>query len=214
MVGQSDSLVAVLESSNLAGTIPDRRRFAAKAGIRRAGSLGRLIRLVFFRSSESLLVVRDLGVQIDRRSAAGVLTSQFFGKAAVQQVFINEAPFRYHTILSYLALQVDGQSDLVIVFEHTRPRLATLIHVYRSVMALLYGIGDEAVVAASSPIADSSRLHSRTSVLQPSVGSSPSQSRVLDQTDESRVRFRLEPVTSGRGRSGSAYHRRSFSTNL
>lgn len=67
---------------------------------------------------ESVLVIRDLGVQLRTRYVNGKETSLFLDKNHIQSVIINEGIWRLCTIKFYLCFLLDNKKDrLVVAFQ-------------------------------------------------------------------------------------------------
>ena len=78
---------------------------------------------------ESLLVNRDLGVQIEAVRLDGRRTTRFLDKHAISAFVLNEG-FRSCRIVCYLSFIVRGQDDLVLAFCNS-PGISVLQKVYR-----------------------------------------------------------------------------------
>jgi len=68
-------------------------------------------------TEESLLVIRGLGVQTSTSSATYLSTSatRFIPTSMIQDIFIHEA-FKGFEVRFYLAIVVEGEEDVVVVF--------------------------------------------------------------------------------------------------
>jgi len=66
---------------------------------------------------ESLLVIRGLGVQVSTSSSSYLWTSstRFIPTRSIQDIFIHEA-FKGFEVKFYLAIVVEGEADVVVVF--------------------------------------------------------------------------------------------------
>ena len=84
---------------------------------------------------ESLLVNRDLGVQIEAVRLDGKRTTRFLDKHAISAFVLNEA-FRSCRVVCYLGFIVRGQDDLVLAFCNS-PGINVLQKVYRRASATL-----------------------------------------------------------------------------
>ncbi|CAM9951673.1 unnamed protein product [Scytosiphon promiscuus] len=92
---------------------------------------------------ESLLVVRELGVQVTTKYVDGREKSTFLDKAKIKAILINEG-ITMHRVVFYLAFVVAGRDKMVVAFENLKPRLHTLIKIYRGTRAAILGeAGDE-----------------------------------------------------------------------
>ncbi|KAK7751939.1 hypothetical protein SLS62_006082 [Diatrype stigma] len=101
-------------------------------------------------TEERLLVLRGLGIQI-RSSSSGALfpprgsvagagaatTTRFIPTGKIRDVLIAEA-FRGFEVRHYLAVVVDGEEDVVIVFPRLLPRPRVLEKVWRGVRGCLW----------------------------------------------------------------------------
>ncbi|KAL1921208.1 uncharacterized protein VTP21DRAFT_10924 [Calcarisporiella thermophila] len=89
-------------------------------------------------TQESLLIIRDLGIQVRTVYADGRATSQFIDRAKLSDIIINEGITLWQ-VKFYMALMVEGHDRLVVVFEHLLPRLKVLLEVYHGARAVMYG---------------------------------------------------------------------------
>ncbi|CAM9887504.1 unnamed protein product, partial [Hapterophycus canaliculatus] len=97
---------------------------------------------------ESLLVVRELGVQVTTKYVDGREKSTFLDKAKIKAILINEG-ITMHRVVFYLAFVVAGRDKMVVAFENLKPRLHILIKIYRGTRAAILGeAGDEQQVQA------------------------------------------------------------------
>lgn len=55
---------------------------------------------------------------------------QFLDKAKIKAVLINEG-ITMHRVVFYLAFVVEGRKQMVVAFEHLKPRLHILVKIYR-----------------------------------------------------------------------------------
>ena len=84
------------------------------------------------------MICRGLGVQLTTQYRSGRQTSHFIEQSAIASVFIHEA-MELHRVVFYLALEVQQESDLVVVFPSMRPQLAILQSVYRNLRTFSVG---------------------------------------------------------------------------
>ncbi|KAK4569340.1 hypothetical protein LTR86_003102 [Recurvomyces mirabilis] len=89
--------------------------------------------------TESLLVIRGLGVQTSTSSTSYLWTSsaRFIPTTAIQDIFIHEA-FKGFEVRFYLAIVVEGEEEVVVVFPNLLPRREVLEEVWRGTRACLY----------------------------------------------------------------------------
>jgi len=104
-----------------------------------SSSLG--VYLVFRRgySEESLLVVRGLGVQTSTSSATYLSTpaTRFIPTTQIQDIVIHEA-FKGFEVRFYLAIMVEGESEVIVVFPNLLPQRLILEEVWRGARRCLY----------------------------------------------------------------------------
>lgn len=55
---------------------------------------------------------------------------QFLDKAKIKAILINEG-ITMHRVVFYLAFVVEGRKQMVVAFEHLKPRLHILVKIYR-----------------------------------------------------------------------------------
>ncbi|RMZ06165.1 hypothetical protein D0864_02305 [Hortaea werneckii] len=90
-------------------------------------------------TSESLLVIRGLGVQTSTSSESYLWTSstRFIPTSSIQDIFIYEA-FKGFEVRYYLAIVIEGEGEVVVVFPSILPRREILEQVWRGTRACLY----------------------------------------------------------------------------
>ncbi|KAF1917721.1 GPI-GlcNAc transferase complex, PIG-H component-domain-containing protein [Ampelomyces quisqualis] len=83
-------------------------------------------------TEESLTVLRGLGIQTSTSSSTYLQapTTRFIPTTSIQDIFIYEA-FKGFEVRFYLAVVVDGEEDVVVVFPSLLPKRAILEHVWR-----------------------------------------------------------------------------------
>ncbi|KAI1813353.1 GPI-GlcNAc transferase complex, PIG-H component-domain-containing protein [Poronia punctata] len=102
-------------------------------------------------TEESLLVLRGLGIQTSSSKGnmlSGAATTRFIPTEKIQDVLINEA-FHGFGVRCCLVVVVDGERDVVVVFQKLLPRAEIVERVWKGVRECLYergnvgvGIGD------------------------------------------------------------------------
>jgi phosphatidylinositol N-acetylglucosaminyltransferase subunit H len=103
---------------------------------------GLFVALRRLHATESLLVLRGLGVQT-RSSGATFLSAggtRFIPTEKIRDVLLNEA-FRGYEVVYYLLIVVDGDDDVVVVFPKLLPGLDIVESVWRGVRGCLYESG-------------------------------------------------------------------------
>jgi hypothetical protein len=114
---------------------------------------------IFFSYSESVLAIRDIGVQVKTIYANGAEKSQFIEQSKLADILIHEG-ISFQVILYYMTLLVKNEKKTVVVFEHTLPRLSCILDVYRGIRAVMYGEpeeNEEAVIPLAIPEMDSEK---------------------------------------------------------
>ncbi|KAI0998956.1 hypothetical protein K3495_g9237 [Podosphaera aphanis] len=93
-----------------------------------------------FQTSESLLVLRGLGVQISSSSPmfCGQPTTRFIPTEKIQDILINEAFYGFE-VRYYLVVVVEMEEELMVVFPKLLPRLEILEQVWKGSRACLWG---------------------------------------------------------------------------
>jgi phosphatidylinositol N-acetylglucosaminyltransferase subunit H len=88
---------------------------------------------------ESLLVLQGMGVQTSTSSPYFFVgpTTTFISTTRIQDIVIHEA-FKGFEVKFYLAIIVEGASEVVVVFPSLLPRLDVLQKVWRGARACLY----------------------------------------------------------------------------
>ncbi|KAK3117032.1 hypothetical protein LTR53_001986 [Teratosphaeriaceae sp. CCFEE 6253] len=93
--------------------------------------------------SESLLVIRGLGVQTSTSGGGGGYggwssrRTRFIPTSRIQDLFIHEA-FRGFEVRYYLSIVVEDEGEVVVVFPSILPRREVLEEVWRGAKACLY----------------------------------------------------------------------------
>ncbi|KAJ9193661.1 hypothetical protein DTO164E3_7753 [Paecilomyces variotii] len=90
-------------------------------------------------TEESLLVIRGLGIQTSTSSASYCSTSatRFIPTTQIQDIVIHEA-FKGFEVRFYLAIIVEGEPDVVVVFPNLLPKRLILEEVWRGTRQCLY----------------------------------------------------------------------------
>ncbi|KLJ06395.1 phosphatidylinositol glycan, class H [Blastomyces silverae] len=100
-----------------------------------------LVYIIFRRgyTEESLLVIRGLGVQTSTSSATYLSTAstRFIPTTQIQDIVIHEA-FKGFEVKFYLAIIVEGESNVVVVFPNLLPRRSILEDVWKGARKCLY----------------------------------------------------------------------------
>jgi phosphatidylinositol glycan class H protein len=91
---------------------------------------------------ESVLAIRDIGIQVKNIYANKTEKSRFIEQSKLADILIHEGIF-FQTIRYYMTLLVKHERKTVVVFEHTLPKLACLLDVYRGIRAVMYGESEE-----------------------------------------------------------------------
>ncbi|XP_074886553.1 phosphatidylinositol N-acetylglucosaminyltransferase subunit H [Buteo buteo] len=104
---------------------------------------GLIIYLHFVKvDQESLLVIGSLGIQVTSSYASGRESTTFIEMGQVKDVVINEA-IHMQKVIYYLCILLQdpgdpqGVSEVVPLFQSSKPRLDCLIEVYRSCQEIL-----------------------------------------------------------------------------
>ncbi|KAI9046777.1 hypothetical protein LZ554_009514 [Drepanopeziza brunnea f. sp. 'monogermtubi'] len=104
-------------------------------------SSGALLYLLSLRlhTTESLLVLRGLGIQTSSSSATYLSSSatRFIPTVKIQDVLVNEA-FRGFEVRYYLVVVVEGEESVVVVFPRLLPRRDVVEKVWRGCRACLF----------------------------------------------------------------------------
>ncbi|KAF2077614.1 hypothetical protein CYY_001077 [Polysphondylium violaceum] len=91
---------------------------------------------LFIVKEESLIVMRELGVQIKRKYFLRPDTLEFIDKNKIQNVIINEGITK-HNVIFYMAFIVEGKNKMVLAFEDLIPRLNILLQIYRGTLSVI-----------------------------------------------------------------------------
>ncbi|KAK0514264.1 hypothetical protein JMJ35_002881 [Cladonia borealis] len=92
-----------------------------------------------FHTEESLLTLRSLGIQTSTLSNSYLLPSntRFIPTSQIRDILIHEA-FRGFEVRYYLAVVVEGEGEVVVVFPNLLPGRAIVEEVWRSARECLY----------------------------------------------------------------------------
>ncbi|KAL1933440.1 hypothetical protein VTP01DRAFT_7530 [Rhizomucor pusillus] len=87
---------------------------------------------------ESILAVRDIGVQVQTVYLLGRRESLFIDRHKIDDIIINEGITMWQ-IKSYLAILVKEQDRMIVVFQNLLPRLRpVLLEVYNGTRSILF----------------------------------------------------------------------------
>ncbi|KAI9008770.1 GPI-GlcNAc transferase complex, PIG-H component-domain-containing protein [Phycomyces nitens] len=87
---------------------------------------------------ESLLVMRDIGIQVKTVYWGGSIVSRFISRRDIEDVVINEG-ITFWQIKSYIAILVKDQEPMVIAFQNLLPSLRpVLLDVYQGTRSVLF----------------------------------------------------------------------------
>lgn len=86
---------------------------------------------------ESMLVIRNLGIQLKSVTSSGSSSYQFIDASSVKSIIINEG-IQSCDVRYYLAIVVAGRKTLVLAFDGSRPRLPVLSRIYRTVHTVMF----------------------------------------------------------------------------
>jgi len=80
--------------------------------------------IINIHTEESLLVLRGLGVQTTTSASTYLTTAttRFIPTTSIQDIFIHEA-FKVFEVRFYLAIVVEGEEDVVVVFPVSNPTI-------------------------------------------------------------------------------------------
>ncbi|SAM09185.1 hypothetical protein [Absidia glauca] len=110
----------------------------------------------FFIRLESLLVMRDIGIQVKTTYWSGRTESKFINRLKIENVVINEGITLWQ-VKPYIAILVKDQDKMTIVFENLLPPLhPVLLETYRGTRQLLFPSSP----APSTPSSSSGSLSS------------------------------------------------------
>ncbi|KAI9801479.1 MAG: hypothetical protein M1833_002711 [Piccolia ochrophora] len=90
-------------------------------------------------TEESLLAISGLGIQTSTSSSTylSTTTARFIPTNLIQDIFIHEA-FKGFEVRFYLAVVVEGEEEVVVVFPKLLPKRKILEQVWRGARACLY----------------------------------------------------------------------------
>ncbi|CAO3621037.1 unnamed protein product [Mucor hiemalis] len=87
---------------------------------------------------ESILAIRDVGIQIKTSYWGGASVSRFINRNKIQDIIINEA-ISFWQIKSYMAILVKDEDKMVVAFENTLPKLRPiLLRAYQGTHAIIF----------------------------------------------------------------------------
>ncbi|KYQ96829.1 hypothetical protein DLAC_11575 [Tieghemostelium lacteum] len=98
----------------------------------------RLVSKLYIAKEESLIVMRELGVQLKRKYYFRPEIIEFIDKTKIEQIIINEG-ITHHSVIFYMCFLVEGKNKMVLAFEDLVPRRDVLLQIYRGTLALMYG---------------------------------------------------------------------------
>jgi hypothetical protein len=83
---------------------------------------------------ESLVVMRDVGVQVNTQFMDGRQVTRFINQRQIKDILINEALVRWFQCRFYLTIVLRDSDRTVVVFENLLPRLHVLLDCYRQLI--------------------------------------------------------------------------------
>ncbi|KAF1799451.1 GPI-GlcNAc transferase complex, PIG-H component-domain-containing protein [Mucor lusitanicus] len=87
---------------------------------------------------ESILAIRDVGIQVKTTYWGGSSVSRFINRNKIDDVIINEG-ISFWQIKSYMAILVKDEDKMVVVFEHLLPRLKpVLLRAYQGTRTIIF----------------------------------------------------------------------------
>jgi phosphatidylinositol N-acetylglucosaminyltransferase subunit H len=100
--------------------------------------------LLRIHTSESLLVLRGLGIQTSTSSTTylGTASTRFIPTEKIQDILVNEA-FRGFEVRYYLIVVVQGEDEVVVVFPRLLPGRDIVEKVWRGARRCLYETGEK-----------------------------------------------------------------------
>ncbi|KAG0208615.1 hypothetical protein BGX31_002286 [Mortierella sp. GBA43] len=87
-------------------------------------------------TQETILVIRDVGVQVKTVYLGGRSTSRFIDRSKISDIIINEAITMMH-IRVYMAIIVEGEDRM-----HLLPRLNVLLQAYHGARSIIFNEKD------------------------------------------------------------------------
>ncbi|KAF9105614.1 hypothetical protein BGX27_009547 [Mortierella sp. AM989] len=105
----------------------------------------RIVVKLFMVTEETILVIRDVGVQVKTVFLGGRSSSRFIDRSKISDIIINEAITMMH-IRVYMAIIVEGEDKMVVVFQHLLPRLKELLQAYHGARSIIFNEKDNSDV--------------------------------------------------------------------
>ncbi|KAG0036763.1 hypothetical protein BGZ83_003613, partial [Gryganskiella cystojenkinii] len=91
--------------------------------------------LWLYGSTETILVIRDVGIQVKSVYLGGQYLSWLIDRPEIQDIIINEAITMLY-IRVYMAIIVEGEDRMIVVFQNLLPRLHVLLNKDKGVIFL------------------------------------------------------------------------------
>ena len=82
--------------------------------------------IIIINKIETILVIRDVGVQVKTVYLGGRSVSRFIDRSKITDIIINEAITMFH-IRVYMAIIVEGEDKMVVVFQVCSPSSCSLL---------------------------------------------------------------------------------------
>lgn len=79
-----------------------------------------MLTIIIINIIETILVIRDVGVQVKTVYLGGRSVSRFIDRSKIADIIINEAITMFH-IRVYMAIIVEGEDKMVVVFQVSSP---------------------------------------------------------------------------------------------
>jgi len=118
---------------------------------------------------ESILVIADVGVQLQTKYYSGTVKTFFLDVDKIQDIIINEG-ITTNDIIFYLCILVEGCTSMITPFEHFPPRLPIILEVYAGLREVIFGEpaeGSNRQSANSSTVKRHRFYHSQSLKLHP-----------------------------------------------
>ncbi|KAG0366637.1 GPI-GlcNAc transferase complex, PIG-H component-domain-containing protein [Gamsiella multidivaricata] len=107
--------------------------------------VSRIVVKLFMVTEETILVIRDVGVQVKTVYLGGRSSSRFIDRSKISDIIINEAITMMH-IRVYMAIIVEGEDKMVVVFQHLLPRLNVVLQAYHGARSIIFNEKDNSDV--------------------------------------------------------------------
>ncbi|KAM9965813.1 hypothetical protein ACTFIR_005988 [Dictyostelium discoideum] len=158
----------------------------------------------FIVKEESLIVMREIGVQLKRKYFLRPSTVvEFIEKSKIEQIVINEGITK-HNVIFYMAFIVEGKNKMVLAFEELIPRIDTLLKIYKGTQSLIF----------NNPTTTTTTTTTSNTAPTTTTNTTPSISSPTNQTPNNITTPTLTQVNQNNNNNNNSFHTSTMSSAI